>query len=242
MRSLFIVLLCLIATKGPSQSEYLPITFSAVNLSTSLRSADDLNEKSIIVGYTNKKNVALNINASFATIDGTSSYTDITEMHIGPRFDLFLGKNGIISKFGIEYNFGWSSGAPSVQERIETERKNNLQLDLSFSLPIGSKNGVAFYPTLYGGLSNRDYSFKGSSHFAEMRPNIFGDFHEEISMSLPMIINFSGAQLAIVPKMGRSVYNTFFELGVAANLYHSARCTIVRRKNKRNKVLSKFYN
>lgn len=225
-----------------SQSEYLPITFSSINLSSSVKSTSDMGLLSMSIGYTNKKNFVVGIDGSYGKFEGNSTYEDITEVYAGPRADLFLGKKGIITKFGIGYRFGTAKGSSLIQDGIQMVRKNNAHLDISFTFPISSKSGIALYPTLFGGLSDRDYSMGSTDYFTEMRTTLWKSFHEEISVSIPMIFNFSGAQVAVVPKMGRAIYNTFFELGLAFNFYHSARCTVVRRKNKKNSVLSKFYN
>lgn len=236
------IICCLMSTLLVGQSEYLPATFSAVNISSELRSANEMRLVTFGVGYTNKKNYGIGLSGAIGKFMNIGDGIDAEEFHIGPRAELFIGNGAIITKVSMAYEFGVAKNSNRASIDKVIELNDHSDFDLSISLPVGNKQGTAIFPTIYVGISNRQFSITEINYFDNPRENLLGTFHDEIAISMPVVFNFSGSQVAISPRMGRAVYGEFFEIGILANLYHSARCTVVRRKNKKNSVLSKFYN
>lgn len=233
--------MCVICLQLLGQGEYLPHTFSSANISANYHITQGLTSYGVRIGYTNKKTFAFSVGGVYSNIVNNTAYEDISEVYLVPRLELYSGEN-FITRLGAEYGFGKATGNTIISDNLEEEGKVYAAGDLSFSLALGSRKGIAIFPTLSARLTNRKYEMGGTQYFTNTRELLLEDFYEDLSVSLPLLFNFESAQFVVVPKMGRSIYGTYYEAGVSINLYHSARCKVVRHQIKKNDVLSRFYN
>jgi len=223
------------------QGEFLPHTFSSVNISTNYHTAEGMTNYGARIGYTNKKVFSFSIGGTYSDLDNNSAYRNINELYLVPRLEVYGGQS-VITKLGIEYGVGKSTGNNMVSDAVVDESNAYAAGGLSFSIAIGSRKGFAIFPTVSANLSNRKFEMGGTPYFENLKEPLVDNFHQDLSISFPLLLNFESTQIVVIPKMGSAVYGNYYELGVSLNLYHSARCKVVRHKIKKSDVLSKFYN
>lgn len=251
MKNFSIAVMCLFVIEGMSQSESLPNKFSAYQVSTGYKIIDDGKEFSASFGYTTNKLIDFNLAVSQTSLLSTDEIINAREIYLFPNLGLFLTQGVVNTKLSVGYGLGVSQH-DNDQDLEHKEYKHYAKWDINCSFNIAPYSIVSANPTLSAGMTNRNFKFNDQYYYKDQIPvpatilvpdaTVPRFFYFDLSFSLPVVINFASLQVIPTPIINWNKYGTQIGIDLGINLYDVMKCRIVRRKNKKSKTLSRFYN